>query len=63
MKNAKTDYTDADTVVSLLEATTTDEAWNRICDLVLDANSGSYPDWWFERVIKTNLAFRRWVET
>ncbi len=51
-------------VVKLMESSKSENEWNSNCDKVKAAHNGQYPDYWFESIMSSGVAwntFRKFV--
>ena len=58
------DLTKQSDVVSLMQSSKSESAWNDNCDKVKAANGGDYPSFWFAAIIMSgviNMAFSEQV--
>lgn len=42
--------------LELMKSSKSEKEWNDNCNKVMQAHSGTYPDWWYPEVIQTGLA-------
>lgn len=48
--------TDQKEIMMALATAGSEKQWNEICDKVKAGHNGGYPEWWYEKVVKSNLA-------
>ena len=44
--------------VKLMSSSKTEEEWNANCDKVKAAHNGDYPDYWFDAIMSSGVAWR-----